>query len=341
MSLIEFFKEKQLAILFHLLSLLIISSVLYLYNENGSLVIVIDLILLFFFFTPIIVKYYQLSKYYNEIKNISKQIKEKTYIADIVEEPPFFSGKFFYNILNEATKYMNDSMFSLKNSQRDYTDYIELWVHEIKTPITALKLIISNHKTPENILIQEELLKIEGYVEQALYYARSSTLTQDYRIETFTLDKAVNLAIKSLSLSIIRANGSIYKDNLDLKVTSDSKWIIFILKQLIDNSIKYRHNPLKLSFIAKKVENGTLLLISDNGIGIASSDIERIFKRGFTGTNGRNYVKSTGMGLYLCETLCKKLGLRISVDSQEDTGTTFKIYFPDKLRLFQESKQNI
>lgn len=90
MSLIEFFKEKQLAILFHLLSLLIISSVLYLYNENGSLVIVIDLILLFFFFTPILFKYYQLRNYYDEIKNISKQIKEKTYIADIVEEPLFF-----------------------------------------------------------------------------------------------------------------------------------------------------------------------------------------------------------------------------------------------------------
>lgn len=125
-------------------------------------------------------------------------------------------------------------------------------MHEIKTPITALKLIISNHKAFESTLIQEELLKIEGYVEQALYYARSSTLNQDYRIETFTLDKVVNLAIKSLSLSIIRANGSIHKDNLDLRVTSDSKWIVFILKQLIDNAIKYRHNSLKLSFIAKK-----------------------------------------------------------------------------------------
>jgi len=335
MSLIEFFKEKQLSIFLHFLSLLIISSILYLYNENGSLVIVIDLILLFFFFIPLGVKYYQLKIYYDEIENISKQIKEKTYIADIVEEPPFFSGKFFYNILNEATKNMNDCIFSLKNSQRDYTDYIELWVHEIKTPITALKLIISNHKASESTLIQEELLKIEGYVEQALYYARSSTLNQDYRIETFTLDKVVNLAIKSLSLSIIRANGSIHKDNLDLRVTSDSKWIVFILKQLIDNAIKYRHNSLKLSFISEKVENGTNLLISDNGIGIAATDIERIFKRGFTGSNGRNYVKSTGMGLYLCETLCQKLGLRISVDSQENMGTTFKIYFPDKLRIFQ------
>ncbi len=93
MSLIEFFKEKQLAIFFHLLSLLIISSVLYLYNGNGSLVIIIDLILLFFFFTPMCLKYYQLKKYYDEIKDISKRIKEKTYIADIVEEPPpFFQG---------------------------------------------------------------------------------------------------------------------------------------------------------------------------------------------------------------------------------------------------------
>ncbi|MGE7674923.1 sensor histidine kinase [Lysinibacillus sp. NPDC094403] len=335
MNLTAFLKEKQLSVLFHLLSLFIISCILYLYNENGSLVIVINLISLFFFFIPLGVEYYQLKNYYDEIKIISKQIKEKTYIADIIEEPHFFSGKLFYNFLKEATKDMNDCIFSLKNSQRDYNDYIELWVHEIKTPITALKLILSNHKTTENIPIQEEILKIEGYVEQTLYFARSSTLNQDYRIETFTLETVVDLAIKSLSLSIIRANGNVHKDNLDLKVTSDSKWIVFILKQLIDNAIKYRHNSLKISFIAKKVENGTLLLISDNGIGIAAADIERIFNRGFTGTNGRNYVKSTGMGLYLCKTLSQKLGLQIGVDSQENIGTTLKLYFPDKLRIFQ------
>lgn len=334
MNMIQFLKERKLTILFHFLSLIIISFILYLFNENGSLIVVINLIFLFFFLISLGFEFYKIENFYNELKNVFQNLEEKSYITEIVKPPLFYSGQVFYEILKDATKVMNDRILSLKNSQNAYNDYIELWVHEIKTPITALRLILNNHRTPENILTQDEVSKIEGYVEQALYYARSNTLNQDYKIETFALDKVVNLAVKSLSLGIIRANGSIHMENLDLKVTSDSKWIVFILKQLIDNAIKYRSNSLKISFVAKKLKNGTVILISDNGIGITAADIERIFNRGFTGTNGRSYVKSTGMGLYLCKTLTQKLGLLINAESQEEIGTTVKIFFPDKLKIF-------
>ncbi|MGG3195471.1 sensor histidine kinase [Priestia aryabhattai] len=334
MSVLQFVQERQFSFLLNGLSLLLISLMLSLFNLPINLIIVINIIFIFFFLCTILFEFYRTKRYYNNLKEIFEHLHEKTLIADIVQEPTFYSGQIFYNILKSATKVMNDRIFSLKNSQQEYHDYIELWVHEIKTPITALKLILENHRTPEKIHIQTEVSKIEGYVEQALYYARSSTLNQDYKIETFPLDSVVNEAVKSLSLTLIRANAQIDMTQLDLKVTSDSKWIIFILKQLIDNSIKYRSTCLKVSFTAKKIEGGTILYISDNGIGINKSDIGRIFKKGFTGTNGRNYAKSTGMGLYLCNNLCGKLGLSIKVNSQKEKGTEIKIFFPDKLSTF-------
>lgn len=334
MSALHFIQEKQFSFLLNTLSLLIISFILILFDLPVNLIILINTIFIFFFLCTILFEFYRMKHYYDNLMDIFEQLHEKTLIADIVQEPTFYSGQVFYSILKSATKVMNDRISSLKNSQQEYYDYIELWVHEVKTPITALKLILENYRTPEKMHIQTEISKIEGYVEQALFYARSSTLNQDYKIETFPLHSVVNEAVKSLSLTLIRANGQINMDQLNLKVTSDSKWIIFILKQLIDNSVKYRSPFLKISFIAAKIEGGTVLRISDNGIGINKADLGRIFKKGFTGTNGRNHAKSTGMGLYLCNNLCEKLGLSIKASSQKEKGTEIKIFFPDKLNTF-------
>ncbi|MGG0473515.1 sensor histidine kinase [Priestia aryabhattai] len=334
MSALQFVQEKQVLFLLNALSLCIISFMLLLFDLPVNLIILINIISIFFFLCAMLFEFYRMKHYYGNLMAIFEQLDEKTLIADIVQEPTFHSGQVFYSILKSATKVMNDRISSLKNSQQEYYDYIELWVHEVKTPITALKLILENYRTPEKMHIQTEISKIEGYVEQALFYARSSTLNQDYKIETFPLHSVVNEAVKSLSLTLIRANGQINMDQLNLKVTSDSKWIIFILKQLIDNSVKYRSPSLKISFIAAKIEGGTVLRISDNGIGINKADLGRIFKKGFTGTNGRNHAKSTGMGLYLCNNLCEKLGLSIKASSQKEKGTEIKIFFPDKLNTF-------
>ncbi|WP_460138015.1 sensor histidine kinase [Priestia megaterium] len=334
MSALQFLQEKQVSFLLNALSLCIISLMLFLFDLPVNLIILINTVSIFFFLCNVIFEYYRMKHYYGHLMAIFEQLDEKTLIADIVQEPTFHSGQVFYSILKSATKVMNDRISSLKNSQQEYYDYIEMWVHEVKTPITALRLILENHRTSEKMHMQTEISKIEGYVEQALYYARSSTLNQDYRIETSPLHSVVNKAVKSLSLTLIRASAQINMDQLDLKVTSDSKWIIFILKQLIDNSIKYQSLSLKLSFTAEKIAGGTILRVYDNGIGISEADLGLIFKKGFTGINGRNRAKSTGMGLYLCNNLCEKLGLSIKANSQKDKGTEIRIFFPDKLNTF-------
>jgi len=334
MSIVQFLKDKIFHIIAHFLSLLIVSFILLLFNENLNLIITINLILFFFFTGSLAFEFYKMKDYYDEVLSIFRNIEEKTYIIEIVKKPTFYSGEIFYEILKGTTKKMNDHIWSLKNARQSYNDYIELWVHEIKTPITAIKLILNNHRTFEKPALQSELLKVEGYVEQALFYARSDTLNQDYKIESFTLHSVVTEAVKALSINLIRVNANIQMEQLDIKVTSDTKWIIFILKQIIDNAIKYRKDSLTIAFSTQKQDAGTWLLIADNGIGIEASDINSIFTKGFTGTNGRSYIKSTGMGLYLCHTLTQKLGLKIQAESDIEKGTMIKIFFPNKLKIF-------
>ena len=170
-------------------------------------------------------------------------------------------------------------------------------------------MIIENNKTKATESIDEELDKIENYVEQALYYARSNTVDKDYYIKKNSLEEMVNECINT-----------------------DSKWIIFILNQVIQNSIKYRKmdKQSEIEFFAKQGKENVVLYIKDNGMGIEKGEISRVFDKGFTGTNGRNLnKKSTGIGLYLCKKLCDKLGIGIEVESVQNEGTEVRLIFPN------------
>lgn len=170
--------------------------------------------------------------------------------------------------------------------------------------------------------------KIDHFVEQALFYARSTTLEKDFKIEKTTLKTLVQEALKSYSKQIIEAHGRPVFEDLDIPVFADRKWCVFIIGQIIANSVKYAKENLILTFEGSSFDNGCSLSISDNGIGITEADIPRIFDKGFTGENGRKFGKSTGIGLYLCRKLCRKMNMEISVASSFENGTTVKITFP-------------
>ena len=184
--------------------------------------------------------------------------------------------------------------------------------------------------------VKEELSRIDGYVEQALYYARSTNLEKDYMIREINLDNLVKETVKKYSKQLIAAKATPCFDNLAQTVYGDPKWLEFILGQLIANSIKYKKDTLRLTFSACEEQNHVLLSISDNGVGIPENELSRIFEKGFTGTNGRSYTKSTGIGLYLCRKLCNKMHLSISASSASGQGTTIQITFPKDSRLLLE-----
>lgn len=252
-------------------------------------------------------------------------------ITEIIKRPNFLEGKILYDNLVQINKSMLENVNKYKYLQEDYKEYIELWIHEIKLPIATSKMIIENNKSPIMNNIDEELDKVENYVEQALFYARSNTVEKDYYIKKIILKDIVNESIKKNKNALIAERVSIDLHDLDISVNTDSKWIIFILNQIIQNSVKYRKNDdsLKIEMYSKKQKENITLYIKDNGIGMKNNELERVFEKGFTGTNGRtSNKKSTGIGLYLCKKLCDKLGIAINVNSEEGVGTVVSLIFP-------------
>lgn len=212
----------------------------------------------------------------------------------------------------------------------DYKEYIEMWIHEVKLPIATSKMIIENNKNEITKSIEEELDKIENYTEQALFYARSNTVEKDYYIKKCKLKNIVNESIRKNKNVLIQEKMEINLHDLDFEVNTDSKWVIFILNQLIQNSIKYMNKEIdsKLEIYSTKKKENVILHFIDNGIGIKKEELSRVFDKGFTGTNGRLLgQKSTGIGLYLCKKLSNKLGIDIEILSSRD-GTEVILIFP-------------
>ena len=192
-------------------------------------------------------------------------------------------------------------------------------------------MIIENNKNTVTKSIDEELGKVENYTQQALFYARSNTVEKDYYIKKVKLEKIVNESIKKNKNVLIQEKIAVNIHDLELEVNTDSKWIVFILNQIIQNSSKYRNQDRnsQIEIYAKQGTQKIILYIKDNGIGIKKGEITRVFEKGFTGTNGRlQNKKSTGIGLYLCKKLCDKLGIAIELNSVQDEGTEVKLVFP-------------
>ena len=278
----------------------------------------------------ILIEFYRKKTFYDTLKENMEQLEQKYLISEIIKEPSFAEGKILKSVIQDTGKSMLENVNKYKYIQQDYKDYIELWIHEVKLPIATSKLIIENNKNEVTKNIEEELDQIENYVEQALYYARSSTVEKDYYINKCILKDIVNTAILKNKSNLILNKINIELENLDLQVYTDSKWCIFILNQIIQNSIKYKKDGNSILQInAKENKENVVLNIKDNGIGIKQEELEKVFEKGFTGTNGRiDGKKSTGMGLYLCKKLCEKLGLSIEIESKKDKYTQVKITFP-------------
>ncbi|MCI9365392.1 MAG: HAMP domain-containing histidine kinase [Clostridia bacterium] len=270
-------------------------------------------------------------RYYQKLYNNLNDLEEKYLITEVIEMPEFMEGKILKNTLEEVDKSMAENVNRYKYILEEYKEYIELWIHEIKIPIAASKLIVENNKNEVTRSINEELDKVENYIEQALFYARSNTVEKDYYIRKSNLKEIVNESIKKNKSILIQENISINIHDMDLDVFTDNKWIVFILNQLIQNSTKYmkQEGRKEIEMYAKQGNERVILYIKDNGIGIKKGEITRVFEKGFTGTNGRILnKKSTGIGLYLCKKLCDKLGIRIELNSVQNEGTEIRLVFP-------------
>ena len=329
----SFIRDKILQISLIVFGIATIEIFLLAYPYYGIFIkIYIPLSLLILYFVSIIQEYFKKKVYYENIYKLLDELQEKYLITEVIKNSSFVEGKILKEILEQIDKSMIENVNIYKYLQEDYKEYIEMWIHEIKIPIAASKMIVENNKNEITKNIDEELDKVENYIEQALYYARSNTVDKDYYIKKNKIEDMVNECIKKNRKVLIGEKISINTHDLKISVNTDSKWIVFILNQIIQNSIRYRkaEGQAEIEIYSVKGKENVILYIKDNGMGIKKGEITRVFEKGFTGTNGRMLnKKSTGIGLYLCKKLCDKLGMAIELNSIQNEGTEVRLVFPN------------
>lgn len=329
MNIKDYLKDRTLFLLINFMLFTIIWGIMLLIEISANIIILIFCIWFLPIFSFIIAEYIKQKKFYVEATNIMDDLDKKYLLAEIIKEPEFIEGKLLYNLLKVGNKDMHEHVKKYKDMESEYREYIETWVHEIKTPIASARLIIENNQNAVTRNINYEIRKVEEYIEQVLYYSRSNNVSKDYIIKKVSLSTLVRNVVKRNSRYFISKKISIDMEAVEGTVYGDAKWLEFILNQVIGNSIKYiREKEGKVRVYTVKNENNIVLTVEDNGIGIVDKDINRVFEKGFTGENGRMYGKSTGIGLYLCKKLSDQLGLGLSLTSKIGEGTKVNIIFP-------------
>lgn len=261
-------------------------------------------------------------------------------LASEMRRPGFMEGDVAASAVIAVARAANDTIGALAAEQSDYREFVETWVHETKTPLAAASLMLENRADQDLESLRIELDHIDNYVEQALFYARSGSVEKDYVIQGVPLDRVVKEAVRSRASQLISTGMSVDLSGLGSAppvVPCDAKWVVFVLGQLIDNAVRYRvldkSRKPTLFFSACTLGEGTAserveLEVRDNGCGIAAADIGRVFEKGFTGSNGRDRKKSTGIGLFLARRLCDKMGLAIGIASEDGCWTSVTVTFP-------------
>ena len=224
--------------------------------------------------------------------------------------------------------YFTLSNHQLENETEDFKEYVEMWIHEIKIPIAGLMLMYHNNKTVNKNFL-DQLNSLDNLTDQILYYVRSNYAEKDFLIKEASVDKIINEVLLKNKDSILENHIDVTVDVKNIKVLTDSKWLVFILNQIINNSIKYCDNNRKsyIMFYIEDNEKETTLHIKDNGIGVNASDLKHVFDKSFTGENGRKMRNSTGFGLYISKKLIEKLGHKISATSEENKYFEIAITF--------------
>lgn len=327
----EYLKDKIIYISLLVFAVITIEILLIPYDMQIFIKIYVAVAIIVAFLIGFLVEYYSKKNYYDTVKSRIKELQEEYLIMEVLPKADFTEANILEDVIRDIGKSMLENVNKYKYLQEDYKDFIELWIHEIKIPIATSKMIVENNKNEITESINEELDKIDNYTEQALFYARSNTVEKDYIVRKIQLKEIVNASILKNKPQLIQNKISIYTKDLDETVYTDSKWCIFIINQIIQNSIKYSKNAdRQIEIYGERKKENIILHIKDNGIGIKESEITRVFEKGFTGENGRiTGKKSTGIGLYLCKKLCDKLCIGLELNSKKDEGTEVKLIFPN------------
>ena len=326
MMFLEYLEEKIFFIIISLIFTLFLSIYLLLIGVNASLIILLAILIIVFIFISLLVSYLLIKKRYEKIVNLVDSLDEKYLIKEVIDKPKNLENKAYYYALDKACKALNDKLSEVENSKNEYLDFLDSFIHEVKTPISALALYADNNNDER---IKEEVLKISRLVDKMLFYARSDVVEKDYFIKEVTLADLVHPVLLEYKNYLLNYHIKVEVKNLDnLVVYTDIKWLNFIIGQILSNSLKYQNKKERIVRI-KGIDdkNNIKLVIYDNGVGIKESDLSKVFFKGFTGSN-RSKKNASGIGLYLTKKLCDKLGIDIKIESVYLKYTKVIITFP-------------
>ncbi|GFP76538.1 sensor histidine kinase [Clostridium fungisolvens] len=340
MKFTKFLADRKISILCFILLMLFISTMIYL---DGSVrvslgnVLYINLVSFSFFIIYLVARYFYHRNYYLNLLDIVEGKGDE--IINRLPRPKNHEQILFHEVLLALYNEHSSMIEKIHEQKKEYEEFITSWVHEIKTPIAVSRLLIeSNSKFPKKetfYSLEEELDKIENYIEQALYYSKTDDFSKDYLVNETGLDRMVKDAVKKQVKTFINKKINVEIHNTELEVITDKKWLSFILDQVLSNALKYTSPGGKIKIYGETDERLQRLIIEDNGIGVRPEDIERVFDKGFTGYNGRENSKATGMGLYLSKKLARKLGHDIVIESKYGSYTKVTILFPKLLDYLQ------
>ena len=268
-----------------------------------------------------------------ELEAILEGLDQKYLFAECVPTPRSLYERRLFELTRRAGRAMTGAVSDARAAQREYREYVEGWVHEIKTPITAARLICQKLDGDTRRRLICELDQVQAHVERALFYARAESPERDCVIRQTQLSQLVAQAVGEHRALLIQSGVRVETDGLDRSVYTDGKWAAFILGQLLQNAARYRGPEPVVTISARPLGRQVQLTVADNGLGIPAQELPRVFDRGFTGSNGRARGGSTGIGLYLCKKLAVFLELGLEITSEEGRGTTVTLTFPAKEAL--------
>lgn len=239
-------------------------------------------------------------------------------LGEVLPPPPDSEDRTYYDAMKTVSRAALTVAADAEKEKDDYRAFVEEWTHELKTPLTAMGLIVDNGCDRQKL--RRELERADNTVEQVLYYARSVAPDRDLTIVKTDLGATVKTAIGGLTNILIAARIGLTVEGAGEAYT-DPKWIRFIVRQLLLNCAQYTPAGGKITVTVSNAG----VTVADTGIGIPSEDLPRVTERGFTGSNGRKRGNSTGMGLYIVDRLCRHLGADLRIDSAVGTGTTVTV----------------
>ena len=315
----EYLKMKKTSIIGILGVYAILFVFVYLYRIPIEVILYPFILTIVFVLIVLLFDYIKYKEKVNKIIQICNDISS-CYSVKINDKNIF--DEYYLDIINELLKENRKQVSQIQKKISDINDYFSIWVHQIKTPIASMKLKIDNEQM-DLLQLASDLNRIDHYVDLVLSFLKFDEEKIDLYFRKTDVDRIMRESLKKFSNDFI-----IKKIRLDYKlskreVLTDEKWLSFVFDQLLSNALKYTDKGA----ISIYYDGDSCLCIKDSGIGIALADMERLFEKGFTGYNGRQYKKASGIGLYMCKRMCDKLNIAISIESVVDEYTLVKLKF--------------